>query len=83
MTTGQTCVLMGISTVAKVTRDSCLSLWDELHEVVMPEQQEEMWKAIADEFCEKTQFLNCIRALHSKRIRMKKLSQSRSLYFNY
>lgn len=58
--------------VTKVTRVTCFALWEELKEVVMPESNEDIWKAIADEFWEKTQFSNCISALDSKHVRVKK-----------
>lgn len=74
---------MGVSMLAKLTRETCLALWKELLEVVMPEPKEDMWKAIADEFWEKIQFPICIGALDNKHIRLKNPPQSVSLYFNY
>lgn len=71
--------LLGVSTVAKVTRETCAGLWEELKEVVMPEPAEDIWEAIAEEFWEKTQFANCIGALDGKHI----WDKSGSLYFNY
>lgn len=51
---------MGVSTVAKMTRKSCLELWEVLRNVVMPHPTEDMWEVVADSFWEKIQFPNCI-----------------------
>lgn len=47
---------MGVSTVAKMTQTTCLALWEELHDAVMPEPNEDMWEEVPCEFCEKTPF---------------------------
>lgn len=60
-----------------------MAIWEELHNVVMPEPTEDIWESVVDTFWEKTQFPNCIGALDGKHIRVKKPPHSGSSYFNY
>lgn len=75
--------LLGLTTVAKVTRETCVAIWEELHEVVMSEPTENILESVVDTFWEKTQFPNCIGVLDEKHIRVKKPPHSGSLYFKY
>ncbi|KAM5141062.1 uncharacterized protein ACMZJ9_014833 isoform 2-T2 [Mantella aurantiaca] len=61
---------LSVSTVVKTIQETCVALWEELHEAVMPEPTEELWKELAEEFWEKTQFPNCIAALEGRHIRV-------------
>lgn len=45
---------MGVSTVGKVTRETCLALWEELNNDMMPEPTEETWEQVTKDFWEKT-----------------------------
>lgn len=49
-----------VNMVAKVT---CLALWEELRDVILPQLTEDMWEEVANEFWERTLFPNCIGAL--------------------
>ncbi|XP_040214550.1 uncharacterized protein LOC120944863 [Rana temporaria] len=75
--------LLGITTVSRVVKETCVAIWEELHDIVMPEPTEEIWESVVDTFWEKTQFPNCIGALDGKHIRVKKPPHSGSSYFNY
>ncbi|XP_073471047.1 uncharacterized protein [Aquarana catesbeiana] len=75
--------LLGLSTVSKIIKETCVAIWEELHNVVMPEPTEDIWESVVDTFWEKTQFPNCIGALDGKHIRVKKPPHSGSSYFNY
>lgn len=74
--------LMDVRTVKKVTRQTCLALWEELRHTVMPRPTEDIWEVLADEFWEKTQFPNCIGALDRKHVQIKMPPNSGSKYFN-
>ncbi|CAI9602963.1 unnamed protein product, partial [Staurois parvus] len=62
---------LGVSTVAKVTHETCLALWEELHPVVMPEPTKQLWKDVEDEFWMLKEFPNCIGALGCRHVRVK------------
>ncbi|XP_040196708.1 protein ALP1-like [Rana temporaria] len=74
--------LMDVGTVEKVTRQTCLALWEELRHVVMPRPTEDIWEVLADEFWEKTQFPNCIGALDRKHVQVKMPLNSGSKHCN-
>ncbi|XP_040193133.1 protein ALP1-like [Rana temporaria] len=75
--------LLGVTTVSRVVKETCVAIWEELHNVVMPEPTEEIWESVVDTFWEKTQFPNCIGALDGKHIRVRKPPHSGSSYYNY
>ncbi|XP_077314070.1 uncharacterized protein LOC143934379 isoform X1 [Lithobates pipiens] len=62
---------LGVSTVAKVTHETCQALWEELHQVVMPKPKKQLWKDVEDEFWMLKDFPNCIGALGCRHVRLK------------
>ncbi|XP_069810666.1 uncharacterized protein [Dendropsophus ebraccatus] len=74
---------LGISTISSIVGLTCSAIWERLRAQVMPPPQPEDWIRIAGGFEATAQFPNCIGALDGKHIRVKKPSNSGSLYFNY
>lgn len=74
---------MGVSTIAKIIRETCIILWDVLQPKEMVNPTVENWLEIADGFFNKTQFPNCVGAVDGKHIRLKCPFNSGTQYFNY
>lgn len=74
--------LMGVSTKAKIIRETCVVLWDILYQKEMAYPTEENWLEIAAGFYNKTQFPNCVGAVDGKHIRVKCPPNSGTQYFN-
>nr|CAH7753454.1 unnamed protein product [Callosobruchus chinensis] len=60
---------MGRSTVAKLIRIVCITIWNILRKECMPELHESMWLNIAEGFRNQANFPNCIGAVDGKHIR--------------
>nr|CAI5820533.1 unnamed protein product [Callosobruchus analis] len=74
---------MGRSTVAKLIRIVCITIWNILRKECMPELNESMWLNIAEGFRNQANFPNCIGAVDGKHIRVVKPVGSGSSYMNY
>nr|CAH7753451.1 unnamed protein product [Callosobruchus chinensis] len=74
---------MGRSTVAKLIRIVCITIWNILRKECMPELHESMWLNIAEGFRNQANFPNCIGAVDGKHIRVVKPVGSGSSYMNY
>jgi hypothetical protein len=62
--------LLGETTVREIVRDCCDSIWNCLKATEMPEKTEYVWKNIANDVYQRTQFPNCIGAVDWKHIRI-------------
>lgn len=71
------------STVALIVQDTCQALWELLHDEFIPHPSTQQWNIIAEKFFAVTKFPNCIGALGSKHIRIKKPHNAGSQYYNY
>nr|CAI5836615.1 unnamed protein product [Callosobruchus analis] len=74
---------MGRSTVAKLIRIVCITIWNILRNECMPELNESMWLNIAEGFRNQANFPNFIGAVDGKHIRVVKPVGSGSSYMNY
>jgi len=74
---------MGVSTIAKIVRETCEVLWIilQLKEMVVPTTDD--WLYIYEVFYNKTQFPNCVGAVDGKHIRLECPPRSGTLYYNY
>lgn len=74
---------MGRSTVSGTVEDVCESLWKNLQPIVMPEPNEEIWRASENVFKEKWNFPHCVAAIDGKHVRIKAPPHRGSEFFNY
>ncbi|XP_069606366.1 uncharacterized protein [Ranitomeya imitator] len=75
--------LIGRSTISGIVWATCIELWARLHKLVMPEPKMEDWVKIAHGFQDNCDFPHCIGALDGKYIRVRKLPNSGSQFYNY
>ncbi len=72
------------NTISKVVRDVCQAIIDEYDgEVIAAPTTEAEWLQIADVFCSRWNFHNCLGAMDGKHIAIKCPRGGGSLYFNY
>ena len=62
---------MGRSTVSGIVEEVCEALWKSLQPIVMPEPNEEIWRASEKVFKEKWNFPHCVAAIDGKHVRIK------------
>ena len=74
---------MGVSTARQIILDVCTAIWDVLAPIYMPVPSEDKWNSIADEFYERWNFPNCIRAIDGKHVMIQFPFNSGSLFYNY
>lgn len=75
---------IGISTISYIIRDVTTSIWANLHnEFMQLPTTSTAWEQISNGFQSKANFPHCIGAVDGKHIRVKKPSNSGSMYFNY
>jgi hypothetical protein len=74
--------LLGV-TIREILRDTCEVIWDCLRDAFMSQKSEKDWLRTADEFYGRTNFPNCLGAVDGKYIRMCKLHDCGSIFFNY
>lgn len=76
---------LGVSTISKIVRDVCCSLWNMLKDEYLPTPTAGKWKEIADGFARNAQFPHCIGAIDGKHVRVQKFpgSGSRNLYYKH
>lgn len=70
-------------TISGIMRELSAVIWKHLKGICFPEFTEQFWLQTAAEYYEKTNFPNCIGAIDGKHVRVKKPTESGSLYFNY
>src|SRR5215510_16500882 len=75
--------LLGVTTVREIVRDTCDAIWECLKPAYMPTRDKNDWIRTANEFYQRTNFPNCIRAVDGKHIRIRKPKESGSQFFNY
>lgn len=75
---------VGVSTIRNIVRQVTQSIWNNLHDefMTLPNTPNE-WEQIANGFWTKANFPHCLGAVDGKHIRLKKPSNSGSMYFNY
>ena len=61
---------MGRSTVSGIVEEVCEALWKSLQPIVMPEPNEEIWRASENVFKEKWNFPHCVAAIDGKHVRI-------------
>jgi len=74
---------MGRSTVSGIVEGVCEALWKNLQSVVMPEPNEEIWRASEKVFKEKWNFPHCVAAIDGKHVRIKAPPHRGSEFFSY
>ncbi|XP_022182081.1 protein ALP1-like [Myzus persicae] len=75
---------IGISTISYIIREVTTIIWVNLHSEFMQLPSTSMaWEQISNGFQSKANFPHCIGAVDGKHIRVKKPSNSGSMYFNY
>lgn len=73
---------MAKSTVHQIVKETCDALIEALRDLI-PEPCEASWKRIAEKFESRWNFPHCIGAIDGKHVRIKRPSNSGSLFFNY
>ena len=74
---------MGRFTVSETVEKVCEALWKNLQPIVMPEPNEEIWRASEKVFKEKWNFPHCVAAIDGKHVRIKAPPHRGSEFFNY
>ncbi|KMQ89149.1 nuclease harbi1 [Lasius niger] len=74
---------IGVKSVSKIVSETCETLWNSLHESVMPPPNEKNWLRIADEFERKWNFPHCIDAIDENHVVIQAPPHSGSIYYNY
>lgn len=74
---------IGRSTAAEIVKETCLAVWDKLHELHMPQPTEELFKNVAKDYWEMWNFPNCIGSIDGKHIRIKCPPNTGTMFFNY
>ncbi|KAH7986027.1 hypothetical protein HPB52_025250 [Rhipicephalus sanguineus] len=74
---------VGIETARNVIIETCTVLWEVLSPGYMKTPTEQDWREIADGFCSRWQFPNCLGAVDGKHIQIKCPRNAGSMYFNY
>jgi hypothetical protein len=59
---------VGHATVNKIIKETCLAIWAELSERVMPEPDELEWLDIADKFSKTWNMPHCLGAIDGKHV---------------
>ncbi|XP_044146955.1 protein ANTAGONIST OF LIKE HETEROCHROMATIN PROTEIN 1-like [Bufo gargarizans] len=67
---------IGKSTASVIVRETCSTIWQVLHAVVMGQPNKEEWMKIADTFQNTCNFPNCVGAIDGKHIRVLKPMRS-------
>ena len=62
---------MGRSTVSGIVKEVCEAHWKNLQPIVLPEPNEEIWRASEKVFEEKWNFPHCVAAIDGKHVRIK------------
>lgn len=75
--------LMGVSTIAKIVKETCEVIWEVLQPSEMPVPSVQDWLDIAERFYTKTQFPNLVGAVDGKHVRLECPKSSGTQYFNY
>jgi len=75
--------LMGVSTIAKIVRETCEVLWIILQPRELVVSTTEEWLHISEEFYSQTQFPNCVGAVDGKHTRLECPPKSGTLYYKY
>ncbi|XP_044146957.1 protein ANTAGONIST OF LIKE HETEROCHROMATIN PROTEIN 1-like [Bufo gargarizans] len=70
---------IGKSTASVIVRETCSTIWQVLHAVVMGQPNKEEWMKIADTFQNTCNFPNCVGAIDGKHIRVLKPMRSSNL----
>ena len=74
---------MGRSTVSGIVEEVCEALWKNLQPIVMPEPNEEIWRASEKIFKEKWSIPHCVAAINGKHVHIKAPPHRGSEFFNY
>lgn len=74
---------LGISTITKIVREVCHTVWSCLVEEFIPKLTKERCESVAAGFEKRANFFHCIGAVDGKHIRIIKPEFSGSLYYNY
>jgi len=74
---------MGRSTISNIVEEVCEALWKNLQPIVMPDPNEEIWRASEKVFKEKWNFPHCVAAIDGKHVRIKAPAHKGSEFFNY
>ncbi|PSN43834.1 hypothetical protein C0J52_10087 [Blattella germanica] len=71
------------ATVGRIIHETCVVIWETLHNVHMPFPSEDEVDHIESEFWKKWKFPNCVGCIDGKHIRIKCPKLSGSMFYNY
>ncbi|KAM4048834.1 uncharacterized protein ACNLHF_011805 [Anomaloglossus baeobatrachus] len=74
---------VGISTISGIVSSTCQALWECLKDEYIPHPTEQQWMDAAEKFYQICNFPNCCGAMDGKHIRILKLQNTGSEYYNY
>ncbi|XP_011174775.1 protein ALP1-like [Solenopsis invicta] len=74
---------VGHNTISKIISETCEVIWNCLKDSVLLKNNQESWKAIANEFERLWNFPNCIGAIDGKHVQIQAPPNSGSTYYNY
>lgn len=74
---------LGVSTIAKIIREVCQAIWEDMKSICIPTLTETEWLNVAEGFLKRANFPNCVGAIDGKHIRVIKPNNSGSLFYNY
>lgn len=60
--------LISLSSIVKIIRETCSSIWKYLCSIVLPKCDAEDWHEIANDFAKKWNFPHCIGAIDGKHV---------------
>lgn len=72
---------LGISTVSKIVREVCRSIWSVMRLECIPVPTKQDWETISENFEKRANFPHCLGAVDGKHIRI--VNPLGSMYFNY
>lgn len=74
---------IGITTVGKIVKEVCHSIWLIMRKECIPELSKEKWESIASDFKKHANFPHCLGPVDGKHIRINCPAKSGSMYYNY
>ncbi|XP_069837965.1 uncharacterized protein [Dendropsophus ebraccatus] len=74
---------VGVTTISRIVRCTCVVIWQKLQPRVMPSPSEETWRQVAAGFQTVANFPHCLGAVDGKHVRVQQPPHSGSRFYNY